>query len=166
MELVLIAIMGTNRVIGDGHSQPWHFRYDLRRFKAMTWGHPLILGRRTFEALGGRPLPERPHIVMTRNTGFTTPSEVRVANDMRTALELAKMADTASTGTVFVIGGGTIYRHFLPYAQRIELTVVDEEPQGTVLFPELGPAWQEQARHLVEEGGHTLTFLTLRRIVS
>lgn len=162
-EIVLVAIIGNNRVIGDGQGQPWHFKCDLRRFKAMTHGHPIILGRRTFQALGERPLPARTHIVMTRQANYSPESGVLPARTVAAALESAATAPGGET--VFVIGGGTIYRQFLAHAQRIELTVVDDEPQGTVLFPELDSQWREQSREITEEDGHKIIFSTLRRIV-
>ncbi|MCG5548192.1 dihydrofolate reductase [Halorhodospira halochloris] len=166
-EIVLVAIMGRNRVIGDGHDQPWHFKCDLRRFKEMTRGHPLILGRKTFAAIGSRPLPERTHIVMTRDPEFSTPAEpsamsgVYPAATLEQALELAAAAPGGET--IFVIGGGTIYEQFLSLAQRIELTVVDDAPQGGVLFPAIDSKWQEESRDSAEEDGYQLTFLSLRR---
>ncbi|MBK1735537.1 hypothetical protein CKO15_09625 [Halorhodospira abdelmalekii] len=159
-KVVLIAIMGRNRVIGDGTTQPWHFRCDLRRFQALTRGHPLILGRRTFAAIG-KPLPERTHIVLTHNPKDRPPG-VLTAATIDNALQLAAAAPGGDE--IFVIGGGTVYEQLLPYADRIELTIVDDAPAGTVHFPILDETqWQEESSESAAEAGYALRFVRLRR---
>ena len=155
--ITLVAIMGRNRVIGADGDQPWHFSADLRRFKALTRGHPVIMGRRTFAAVG-RPLPQRTNIVLSRDPTFRADGAV-VARDRDDALHRA----TAAPGgdEIMVIGGGEIYRLFLPLATRIELTEVDDAPPGDTRFPELDAAWREQSREETEENGYRLAFIRM-----
>ena len=159
-EIVLVAIVGANRVIGSGGDQPWHFRTDLQRFKALTRGHPVIMGRRTLEALG-RPLPQRTNIVLTRDTAFRAEG-VALATDPAAALALA--AEAPGGDSVMILGGGEVYRLFLPWAHRVELTEVDDAPEGDTTFPALGPEWREVAREEATEAGFRLTFRTLQRV--
>lgn len=122
--------MAANRVIGRGNSLPWHLPADLRRFRERTTGHALIMGRRTFESIGG-PLPGRRTVVVSRNRHFAAPG-VRVAADIKGALALC-----GGESLVFIAGGGEIYRLALPLADRIELTVLPRPVAGDVLFPEI-----------------------------
>ncbi len=158
-EIVLVAITGRNGVIGAGGDQPWHFRCDLQRLKAITRGHPVIMGRRTFAALGG-PLPQRTNLVLTRDPDFRA-AEATTANGVEEALAQAREAPGGEQ--VMVLGGGEVYRLFLPRAHRVELTEVDDEPAGDTTFPALGDAWQEVAREAASEAGYRLTFRTLVR---
>ncbi len=128
MRLALIAAMGRNHVIGTDTGLPWHLPRDLKHFRSLTLGKPIILGRTTFEHIG-RPLPDRPNIVLTRRTDFA-PDGVCVARSAAAALAAAAGAEEA-----VVIGGGEVYRTFLPHADRLYLTVVDGEFAGTTTFP-------------------------------
>ena len=130
MRLALVAAMGRNRVIGTDTGLPWHLPRDLKHFRALTLGKPIILGRTTFEQIG-RPLPDRPNLVLTRRADYAPPG-VRVVHSAEQALEAAGQfgADEA-----VVIGGGEVYREFLPRADRLYLTVVDGEFEGTTHFP-------------------------------
>ncbi len=158
-EIVLVAIVGANRVIGSGGDQPWHFRTDLQRLKALTCGHPVIMGRRTLEALG-RPLPQRTNIVLTREASFRAEG-VAPATGPSAALALA--AEAPGGASVMILGGGEVYRLFLPWAHRLELTEVDDAPAGDTTFPALGPEWREVAREEAAEAGYRLRFRTLER---
>ncbi|HEY6871240.1 MAG TPA: dihydrofolate reductase [Geobacteraceae bacterium] len=129
----LIAAMAENRVIGREGAIPWDLPEDRRRFRELTWGHPVIMGRRTFESIG-RPLPGRRNIVITRQEGYRAPGCI-VVHDLASALEAAGDADE-----VFICGGGELYREALPFASRIYLTVVHGEFDGDVLFPEIPAA--------------------------
>jgi len=138
--VTLIAALGRNRVIGKDGTMPWHLPEDLKHFKALTMGHPMIMGRKTFDSIG-RPLPGRRSIVITRDRAWRVPG-VEVAHSFDEALDLAGPADR-----VFVIGGGEVYAVSLPFADRLELTEVDAEPEGDTWFPEWDPAqWREVAR--------------------
>ena len=137
--LSLIAAVARNRVIGRGNAMPWHLPEDLKRFKQITLGHPIVMGRRTYESIG-RPLPGRENIVVTRNADLALPG-IRLAASLSAALELA------GERPVFVIGGAEIYRLALPLADRLYLTEVDADIEGDTYFPEFDRAqWQETAR--------------------
>ncbi|MDT8448760.1 MAG: dihydrofolate reductase [Wenzhouxiangellaceae bacterium] len=126
-EIVLVAALGRNRVIGVDGRMPWHLPADLKRFKAVTMGHPLVMGRRTFESIG-RALPGRRNIVVSR-TLVRAPAGCELAGSLDEALELA------GDDTAMLIGGGELYRASLPRATRMELTLVDARPEGDAHFP-------------------------------
>jgi len=129
MMISMIAALATGQVIGVDNRMPWHLPADLRHFKQVTLGKPVIMGRRTFESIG-RPLPGRTNIVLTRDPHWQA-AGVLVAHTPEQALELAGEADE-----VMVIGGGKVYEQFLPQAQRLYLTHVDFEPRGDTRFPD------------------------------
>ncbi len=159
--ITLIAAVAENGVIGVDGRLPWHLPADLKRFKALTWGRPIVMGRRTFESIG-RPLPGRRNIVLTRDRGWRAPAKVVVAHDPDEALRLAGAA-----AEVMVIGGAEIYRLFLPRADRLELTEVDLAPRGDARFPAFDRSeWRETAReeHAGEEGRPAFRFRTLERV--
>ena len=137
--VTMIAAVGRNGVIGDGSSMPWHISEDLKFFKRTTMGHPMIMGRRTFEAMG--VLPGRRSIVLTRREDWRHP-DVETAHSLAEALSLAGPADE-----VFIVGGGEVYREAMPYAARLVITEVDQSPDGSVTFPEIDQTlWQETER--------------------
>ncbi|ADB34971.1 Dihydrofolate reductase [Kribbella flavida DSM 17836] len=139
MSVVLIAAVGRNGVIGRDNELPWRIREDLQHFKALTLGHTLVMGRKTYDSIG-RPLPGRRTVVVTRQPDWSAPG-VEVAHSLAAALELADGKD------VYVAGGGEIYRQALPSADRLELTEVDQSPAGDVTFPAVDrSAWTETAR--------------------
>ena len=159
-EIALIAAVAANGVIGADNALPWHLPADLRRFKALTLGHPIVMGRRTFESIG-RPLPGRDNIVVSRNPGFKAAGTV-VAPTLETAIAEAAARDDL----VFVIGGAEIYAQCLARATRIYLTRLDLEVAGDTRFPILDPnCWEECAREeYPAQGGHpAYAFVTLRR---
>lgn len=132
----LIVAASTNNVIGVEGGLPWHLSEDLRKFKAITMGKPMIMGRATFDSIG-RALPGRKSIVMTRQSGFEAPGCEVVAT-----MEAAILA-AGDVEEVMVIGGGKIYALFLPMADRVFLTRVDATVEGDTFFPELDPDdWQ------------------------
>ncbi len=131
MRVSLIAAMGRNHVIGDGAAMPWHLPRDLRRFRRVTMGKPIIMGRKTFASIG-RPLPGRPNIVLTRS-GWRADG-VTAVPDAEAALTAAR-AHAGEGGEAMVVGGGEVYRLFLPLADRVYLTVVDASPEGSATFP-------------------------------
>lgn len=136
----LIAALARNRVIGRAGALPWHLPEDLRRFKALTLGHPLIMGRRTWESIG-RPLPGRRNLVVTRQAGFVAPG-AEVFHDLRAALEAV-----AGASEVFVIGGGEVYAAALPLADRLHLTELHADVEGDALFPRVDWAgWTQSTR--------------------
>jgi len=137
----LISAMARNRSIGIENRLPWHLPADLKRFKALTMGHPMILGRKTFDSIGGRPLPGRPTIVVTRRADWTAPETI-VAHTLDEALERARELDREE---VFVGGGEEIFRLALDQdrADRLHLTVIEHDFPGDTFFPEIDErAWR------------------------
>jgi dihydrofolate reductase len=137
MTLIIIAALNTKRVIGKNGKIPWHIPEDLKRFKALTAGHTVLMGRKTFESIGS-PLPFRRNIVLSKNNSFRIPSDELHQN---TTVEIFHSIASALTATqpdekVFVIGGGEIFRQTIDRADEILLTIVDNNETGEVTFPE------------------------------
>ena len=155
----LIAAVGRNGIIGRGLEIPWRLPADQQRFKRLTMGRPLIMGRRTHESIG-RPLPGRRNIVVSRRPGFAA-AGCDVAGSFDEALAIA------GDGEVFVIGGADLYRAALTLADRLYLTWVDLAPDGDVTFPAYDPdEWVEVERvegTLDERNVHAHTYVTLER---
>ena len=129
--------MGSNRAIGAQGKLPWHIPEDLKRFKALTLGHPIVMGRKTYESIG-RLLPGRTSVIVTRERGYAVPGAL-VAHSLDAALVQCTDAEE-----VFVIGGGELFAEALARAQRIYLTHVDLAPPADTFFPPLDPAqWRE-----------------------
>jgi dihydrofolate reductase len=142
-EVVAIAAVARNGVIGARGAIPWHLKGDLPRFKRLTKGHVLIMGRKTHDSIG-RPLPGRTTIVITRNPGWQCDG-VEVCPSVEAALQRA--AELDPDGPTFVAGGGDIYRAALPSTDRLEITEVDLEPDGDATFPDIDPQlWAETSR--------------------
>ena len=136
MTVTIVAAIARNGVIGVDGGLPWHLPDDLRRFKELTLGHVLVMGRKTYESIG-HPLPGRTTIVVTRSPSWdSAAAEVRVAGSVSDAIEAAAALDDE----VFVVGGAQVYAAALPLADRLELTWVDAEPEGDTTFPELDVA--------------------------
>ena len=156
MTVTIVAAVARNGVIGVGGGLPWHLPEDLRRFKELTIGHVLVMGRRTYESIG-RPLPGRTTVVVTRRPDWSAGAdEVIRARDVPGALALATEIDDE----VFVVGGGQVYEEALPLADRLELTFVDAEPEGDTFFPEVDwSQWREVAR----EEGDGVAYVTYER---
>jgi dihydrofolate reductase len=154
----LIVAWAHNRVIGRAGSLPWHLPEDLRRFKQTTMGHPIVMGRRTWDSIG-RPLPGRRSIVVTRNPHWTAAGCERAAS-LGQALALCEGAPE-----VFVIGGAQLFAQALPRAQRLILTEIDADFEGDTFFPPIDlAAWRETAReHLAPGAGrpYAVDFVTL-----
>jgi dihydrofolate reductase len=126
-EIVLVAALGRNRVIGADGGMPWHLPADLQHFKRVTLGHPIVMGRRTFESIG-KALPGRRNIVLSTSMN-AVPDGVEVHESFDEALAVI------DDETVMVVGGGALYAKALPHAHRLELTLVDAEPEGDTHFP-------------------------------
>lgn len=126
-EIVLVAAMGRNRVIGRDGEMPWHLPADLQHFKSVTLGHPVVMGRRTFESIG-KALPGRRNIVVSRGLS-SPPAGCELARSPADAVAMA------GAGPVMIIGGGELYAALLPQARRMELTWVDVAPEGDTEFP-------------------------------
>ena len=161
--ITLVVAVADNGVIGAGGALPWHLPDDLRHFKSVTLGHPVLMGRRTFAAIG-RALPGRRNLVLTRS-GAGLPPEVEAVTSLDDAL-----ARCAGAAELCVIGGGEVYRLALPRAARVQLTRVHARPDGDAHFPPLDPrVWREitrsehpaDARH-----AHAMTFQLLERVAT
>lgn len=136
----LVAALARNRVIGRDGALPWHLPEDLRHFKALTLGHPVVMGRRTWESIG-RPLPGRRNVVITRQDGYAA-TGAEVFRDLDSALQAL-----AGAAEVFVIGGGEVYAAALPLADRLHLTELHAEVPGDALFPRFDPDdWVQASR--------------------
>ena len=146
MRIALVVAMAENRVIGVDGDLPWRLSSDLKYFKSVTMGKPIVMGRKTFASIG-RPLPGRDNIVITRNAEFA-PDGVHVAADVAAALSLAHtLAKEKGADEICIIGGGEIYRQTLDLADRIYLTEVHMTADGDTVFPDLRPAdWREVSR--------------------
>ena len=156
----IIVAMAKNRVIGANNALPWHLSADLKRFKMLTMGHHIIMGRKTFESIG-RVLPGRTSVVVTRNSAFRFEGVV-TAEGLGDALE-----KSIGDGEVFVIGGGEIYAEALPIADRVYATEVDGCCDGDTFFPELDSAtWKETERisNVDEDSAQRYSFVTLDRV--
>lgn len=153
--LFLIMARAANGTIGADGAMPWHLPADLKRFKALTMGKPMIMGRKTFESLPGL-LPGRRHIVLTRQAGWQAPG-AEVAHHVEGALAMAGPGDVA------VIGGAEVYRLFLPRAERIELTQLDAAYTGDATIEAPGARWIETAREQ-HDGFAFLTFVRAEAI--
>lgn len=148
--LAIVAAIGENGVIGDGRGLPWRLPSDLRHFREITTGKPLLMGRKTFESIG-RVLPGRETIVVTRDYAYDPPrggGRVIVAHDLDAALELAQeRAAAMAAQEIILAGGATLYESLIEHAERMHLTFVDLAPQGAVHFPHVDWSnWLEVSR--------------------
>jgi len=155
-EVVLIYARAANGAIGLGGDLPWRLPADLKHFKALTTGLPMVMGRKTFESLPGL-LPGRRHIVLTHDAGWQA-AGAEVVHTPEAALALA------GGDTVAVIGGAAVFELFLPLATRVELTQIHADYEGDTFMPPLGPEWHEVARedHPAEGDRPAFSFLTYR----
>ncbi len=154
IEIVAIVAAGANGVIGRDGDLPWRIPSDLKHFKALTLGRPMIMGRRTWASIG-KALPGRTTIVVTRDPDFRAEG-AEVAASLEAAIERGRaIAERDGVDTVAIVGGGEIYAQALPVCDRVELTEVKfaPDPAGAVAFPRLDPAaWVETARVAGERG--------------
>lgn len=156
-EIALIYARAANGAIGRDGRLPWHLPADLKRFKKLTMGSPMIMGRRTFESFPA-PLPGRRHIVLSRNEALRL-AGAEVATNVNQAL------DMAGEHTVWVIGGAQVFGLFENRADRIEATEIHADIDGDTFMPPPGPEWGEAARedHPAEDGRPAYSFVTYRR---
>ncbi len=146
MEIVLIVAVAENGVIGAGGAMPWRLKSDMARFKALTSGRPVVMGRKTFDSIG-RPLPGRTNIVVTRDLGFRAGGVV-VAHSTNDALAIATGDALRRFATeIAIIGGAEIYAQWMNSADRLEITEVHARPEGDTRFPAVDSStWEEAAR--------------------
>jgi dihydrofolate reductase len=165
-EVVFIVAVAANGVIGRNNEIPWRLKADMQRFRALTLGKPIVMGRKTFLSMK-RPLPGRTNIVMTRDASFSAPGAV-VTTSLAAALEVARGdALRRTVSEIAVIGGADVYAQWLDRADRLEITEVHAQPEGDTRFAAPDPAsWQETARerHLAAAGDSAdYSYVTWRR---
>ena len=139
MGLSLIVARASNGVIGKDNQLPWYLPADLKHFKAITMGKPIVMGRKTFDSIG-KPLPGRQNIVVTRNPDFVS-SGITVVHSVEAAITAAN-----ETEEIMIIGGTELYKLSLPLADRIYLTDIQQDFDGDAHFPSLGSQWREVSR--------------------
>jgi len=155
----IIVAYAANRVIGRDGKMPWHLSEDLKRFRRLTMGHHIVMGRKTWESIG-RLLPGRKHIIVSRKSGYDVPG-AKVVDSLEAAIAAAR-----DDSEIFVIGGSQIYALVLPIADRIYTTEIDRKYEGDTYFPELEEGkWRETVRETHEDAASGLRyrFVTLER---
>jgi dihydrofolate reductase len=165
--IVLLAAVADNGVIGRDNALPWRISSDLKHFKALTLGKPVLMGRKTYLSIG-RPLPGRTNIVVTRDPNFRADNVVAV-NSMDAALELARDdAERRGANEIMVIGGTEIFAQTMALADRLEVTHVHARPAGDTYFPSIDPkVWREAARRDQPAGPRddaSVSFVTYERV--
>ncbi len=160
MKISLIVAMATNHAIGLNNQMPWHLSADLKKFKQITMGSPILMGRKTFESIG-RPLPGRTNIIISHNTSYQQPGCL-VFNSINQALVACHNNDE-----VFIIGGATFYQSMLPMADRLYLTEIKQDFDADTFFPAINKTeWEEVAREDINDDpsvDFSYSFLTLER---
>jgi dihydrofolate reductase len=146
MRISLIVAMGENRVIGGNGHIPWRLPADFKHFKELTMGHPIVMGRKTFESIG-KPLPGRTNIIITRDASYQREGIVSVASP---GAAVAASGDATGGDEIFVIGGAEIYKLFLPQADKLYITKVDGDFKGDAFFPE----WEKEEWQSVSSEEH------------
>ncbi|WP_186419342.1 dihydrofolate reductase [Bosea sp. CS1GBMeth4] len=167
LPVVVVAAVAENGVIGRDNQLIWRLRTDLRRFRELTMGCPIVMGRKTFLSIG-KPLPGRQTVVLSRDPGFR-PAGVHVAPTLDQALARAQeLGRTMGAHAVIVAGGGEVYAQALPLADRLELTLVHARPEGDALFPAFDRAAFREAGRSEHPAGaeddHPCSFVSLERI--
>lgn len=163
--LSAIVAMSENRVIGVNNQLPWHLPADLKHFKTLTTGHPIVMGRKTFESIG-KPLPNRTNIILTRDPTYLA-TGCLVVTSIAEALNLSAVKQT---NEIFIIGGATIYKQLLPQINKLYLTLVHTTIVGDTYFPPIEMSeWIEEAReeHAADEVNRfDYSFVTLRKHIT
>lgn len=154
--------MASNRAIGLKNQMPWHLPADLKRFKKITLGFPIVMGRKTFESIG-RPLPGRTNIIISRNPSYK-PEGCCMASDIHSALAIA----CQNAENIFVIGGSTLYKALLPLADTLYITQIHESFNGDTFFPVISPDdWTETEREDIDDDpavSFSYSFLTMEKM--
>jgi dihydrofolate reductase len=147
MQIVLVAAVAENGVIGRAGDLPWRIKSDMQRFRTLTWGKPVIVGRKTYLSFARRPLPGRTNIIVSRSPDFAAPGAI-VAPTLAAALEVARGdALRRASDAAMVVGGAEIYAQAMPLADRLEITHIHARPEGDTTFPAIDPAiWHEAGR--------------------
>jgi dihydrofolate reductase len=151
VKTILVAV-SRNGIIGRDGDMPWRLSSDLKRFKSMTLGKPVIMGRKTFQSIG-KPLPGRPNVVISRDSGFSAEG-VKVVHSLGEAIDAAsRLAADSGVGEICILGGGEIYRQAIGLVDRLLITHVEAEVDGDTSFPAIDPAlWQVESELTVPAG--------------
>jgi len=165
IKLVHVVACTDNQVIGRQGAMPWHLSADLKFFKATTMGHVMVMGRKTFDAIG-RPLPGRKTVVVSRNSTWKPPEGVERVDSLEAALELCRQLAPQWGHEVCIVGGGEIYRQTLPLTARVHLTRIHTIiNDGDTFYPELDPREFQEVAHVEgQEGDLRYSFLTYDRV--
>ncbi len=162
MKISLIVAMAANRAIGLNNQMPWHLSADLKRFKQITMGHPIVMGRKTFEAIG-RPLPGRTNIIVSRKSNYVQKDCLAVDSLDAAIREGCRLADE-----IFIIGGATLYEATLPLADTLYITQINQDFDGDTFFPEFDTGqWREVEREDIKNDAavnFTYSFLKFEKI--
>ena len=138
----IIAAVAENRVIGNKNALPWHLSADFKYFKETTLGKTIVMGLNTFKSIREKPLPDRRNIILNNDPNYVPPENCRVAHSIDEVLEMTK-----DEPEVFICGGASVYRQFLPLAQKLYITEVHTNPEGDTYFPEINKEeWKEVKR--------------------
>jgi dihydrofolate reductase len=169
IDLVLVAAVAENGVIGRDNAMPWRLRSDLQHFRALTWGKPIVMGRKTFLSIG-KPLDGRTNIVVSRDPAFAAPGII-VARSLVLALAVARAdALRRSANAVMVTGGAEIFAQAMPHADRLEISLVHTRPQGDTVFPAIDTAVWRQIEQKPQPGGPhdsaPFTLITYERLAA
>lgn len=156
----IIAAMSRNHVIGKDSKLPWYIPEDLKRFKTLTSGHVVLMGRKTYDSIG-RPLPNRINVVITRNKDFS-PTNILVSHSLDDALAIAKQKE--ENGEIFIIGGGQIYEQAMSVTDKLYLTIVDEEVEGDTFFPDYSEFNKVISEQDIESNGKKIKFIDLQKL--
>jgi len=158
--ITIIAAVASNNALGKDNQLIWHLPADLKRFKQVTLGHHIIMGRKTFESLG-KPLPRRTNIIITRNKNYTQEGCI-VVNSLNQAIEAAK-----SDENPYILGGAEIYKQAIEIADKLDLTLVDQSFDADAFFPEIDTnVWQQTSREdykADEKNNYNYSFITYLR---
>lgn len=153
IKTVIIVAVSRNGIIGRDGDMPWKLSTDLKRFKALSMGKPLVMGRKTFESVGSKPLPGRPHIIVSRSQAFDMPG-VETVTSLDEALERGRaIAAELGVDEVCVVGGGEIYRQALAFADLLHVTHVETVVDGDTSFPSINPAAFECVQEIAVPAG-------------
>lgn len=161
MKISLIAAIGRNRELGKNGKMPWHISEDFKRFKAITSGHPIIMGRKTWESLPTKPLPNRFNIILSRSGSRTYPNVI-FSTDLREALDFVKK-EFPDEKEIFIIGGGQIFEQAISLADKLYLTVIDENFDADTFFPDYSQFKKVVFKKEGEQGTYKYKFLDLER---
>ncbi|GAA0879822.1 dihydrofolate reductase [Algoriphagus jejuensis] len=163
MQLTLIVAKAKNHVIGKDNQLIWKLSADLKRFKNLTTGHHMLMGRKTYESLG-KPLPNRTHIVITRNPDFSVPEGHSTFSSVEDAFVFC---NKTGVNELFIIGGGQIYAETINLCDRLEITEVEASPEGDTYFPKINPKiWEETGREdhpADEKNEYPFSFVTYEK---